>query len=46
MLGSLEPLAAIIFSMLFLGASFGLMDVLGTALILGTVLLLARRKDG
>ena len=46
MLGSLEPLAAIIFSMLFLGASFGLMDVLGTALILGTVFLLARRKDG
>lgn len=45
MLGSLEPLAAIIFSMLFLGASFGLMDVLGTALILGTVFLLARRKD-
>jgi drug/metabolite transporter (DMT)-like permease len=46
MLGSLEPLAAIIFSMMFLGASFGLMDVLGTALILGTVFLLARRKDG
>ncbi|MBE6084445.1 MAG: DMT family transporter [Selenomonas ruminantium] len=46
MLGSLEPLAAIIFSMMFLEASFGLMDVLGTALILGTVFLLARRKDG
>ena len=41
-LGSLEPLSAIVFSLLFLDASFGLMDLLGTALILGTVFLLAR----
>lgn len=44
-LGSLEPLAAIMLSILFLGASFGLLDILGTALILGTVCLLARRND-
>lgn len=44
-LGSVEPLAAIILSILFLHASFGLMDILGTGLILGTVFLLARRKS-
>ena len=42
-LGSLEPLSAIVFSLLFLNASFGIMDLLGTALIIGTVFLLARR---
>lgn len=43
-LGSLEPLSAIILSIIFLGASFGLMDMLGTGLILGSVFLLAGRK--
>ena len=42
-LGSLEPLSAIIFSIVFLGMSFGLMDILGTALIVGAVVLLAKR---
>ena len=43
-LGSVEPLSAIVLSIVFLGASFGLMDILGTGLIIGTVFLLARRK--
>jgi drug/metabolite transporter (DMT)-like permease len=43
-LGSVEPLSAIVLSIVFLGASFGLMDILGTSLIIGTVFLLARRK--
>ena len=42
-LGSLEPLSAIILSIVFLGASFDLMDILGTALIVGAVVLLAKR---
>ena len=42
-LGSVEPLAAIILSILFLQASFGIMDFLGTFLIIGTVFLLAKR---
>ncbi len=41
-LGSVEPLSAIALSIAFLGASFGLMDILGTGLIIGTVFLLAR----
>lgn len=44
-LGSLEPLSAIILSIVFLGASFGLMDILGTALIICTVFLLAKRGE-
>ena len=43
-LGSLEPLSAIVLSILFLGANFGLMDMLGTGLILGAVFWLAGRK--
>lgn len=42
-LGSVEPLAAILLSIAFLHASFGVMDILGTALIIGTVFLLAKR---
>ena len=42
-LGSVEPLAAIILSILFLQASFGIMDFLGTFLIIGTVFFLAKR---
>lgn len=41
-LGSVEPLSAIILSVLFLQASFGLLDLLGSALIISTVFLLAR----
>ena len=44
-LGSVEPLSAIALSIVFLGASFGLMDILGTGLIIGTVFLLASRKS-
>ncbi len=43
-LGSVEPLAAIILSIIFLQASFGVMDILGTCLIIGTVFLLAKNK--
>ena len=43
-LGSVEPLAAIILSIIFLQASFGVMDILGTFLIIGTVFLLAKNK--
>jgi len=42
-LGSVEPLSAIILSIIFLNASFGFMDIIGTALIIGTVFLLARK---
>ena len=42
-LGSVEPLSAILLSIIFLDASFGSMDILGTALIIGTVFLLARK---
>ena len=42
-LGSMEPLAAILLSITFLQAGFGFMDILGTALIIGTVFLLAKR---
>lgn len=42
-LGSLEPLSAIILSVIFLGADFTALDILGTALILSTVVLLARK---
>ncbi len=42
-LGSVEPLAAILLSIAFLHASFDLMDMGGTALIIGTVFLLAKR---
>lgn len=44
-LGSVEPLSAIVLSLLFLNANFGLIDILGTGLILGTVFLLSRRKS-
>lgn len=42
-LGSIEPLSAIILSILFLNTSFGLIDMLGAVLIIGTVFLLARK---
>lgn len=42
-LASVEPLTAIVLSVALLGASFGLLDVLGSACILATVVLLARR---
>lgn len=41
-LGSLEPLSAIILSVAFLGADFSVLDILGTVLILSTVGLLAK----
>ena len=43
LLGSIEPLSAIILSMLFLDVNFAPLDYLGTALILGTVFVLAKR---
>ena len=43
LLGSIEPLSAIILSMVFLNASFAPLDYLGTALILGTVFVLAKK---
>ncbi|TYZ25009.1 DMT family transporter [Selenomonas ruminis] len=43
LLGSIEPLSAIVFSILFLHASFAPMDYLGTALILSTVFVLAKK---
>ncbi len=42
-LASVEPLTAIVLSVALLGASFGLLDVLGSASILATVVLLARQ---
>ena len=41
-LGSAEPLTAIILSVAFLGVSFGIIDAVGVAMILGTVFLLSR----
>lgn len=43
-LGSIEPLSAIILSVVFLGTGFGLFDIAGTSLIIGTVLLLAKKR--
>ena len=43
-LGSVEPLSAIILSVAFLGIGFGLCDIAGTVLIVSTVFLLAKRK--
>ncbi|MDY6267506.1 MAG: EamA family transporter [Selenomonadaceae bacterium] len=43
-LASVEPLTAIILSVVLLGASFGAMDVLGSACILATVAILSRVK--
>ena len=42
-LASVEPLTAIVLSVALLGASFGVLDLLGSACILATVVLLARR---
>lgn len=42
-LGSVEPLSAIVFSVIFLGASFGVLDIAGTLLIISTVFFLAKR---
>ncbi|MBP5200428.1 MAG: EamA family transporter [Schwartzia sp.] len=42
-LGSIEPLSAILLSVLLLGTPFDVMDALGSALILCTVFLLARK---
>ena len=44
-LGSIEPLTAILLSVLMLHIPFGFMDVLGSALILSTVFLLAGTKE-
>ena len=44
-LGSVEPLTAILLSVLLLHIPFGLMDALGSALILSTVFLLAAAKE-
>ncbi len=44
-LGSIEPLTAILLSVLLLHIPFGLMDALGSALILSTVFLLAAAKE-
>lgn len=43
-LGSFEPLVAVIFSVAFLGVSFSLLDILGMLTIISTVFLLAKRK--
>lgn len=43
-LGSVEPLSAIVLSILFLGADFGPMDLAGSCLVIGTVFLLASQK--
>lgn len=42
-LGSVEPLSAILLSVAFLNVSFGWMDILGAALVIGTVFLLAKK---
>ena len=44
-LGSIEPLSAILLSVLLLDIPFGLMDSIGTTLILSTVFLLACKKS-
>ena len=43
MLASVEPLTAIVLSVALLGASFGVLDLLGSVCILATVVLLAQR---
>ena len=43
LLGTVEPVTAIVVSFLFLGSKFQWIDLLGFALILGTVLLLSLR---
>lgn len=43
-LGSAEPLAAILLSVVLLHITFGLYDLLGTICILATVIILARQK--
>ena len=42
-LGSVEPLSAILLSVAFLNVSFGWMDILGATLVIGTVFLLAKK---
>ena len=44
-LGAVEPLTAILLSVLLLHIPFGLMDAMGSALILSTVFLLAAAKE-
>ena len=44
LLGTVEPVTAIVVSFLFLGSKFQWIDLLGFALILGTVLLLSLRS--
>lgn len=48
LIGSVEPVTAIIVSAVFLGSPFVLLDVVGFAMILGTVIMLAvhNRGDG
>lgn len=45
LLGTIEPVTAIVVSFLFLGADFQWIDLLGFAIILGTVLLLSLRSQ-
>jgi len=44
MFGSLEPLAAIVISCIFLNLHFGLLDLLGSVMIISTIFLLSIRK--
>ena len=42
-IGCLEPIAAIVFSFLLLGSTFGIFDILGSAFILLAVIVLSKR---
>jgi transporter len=42
-IGCLEPIAAIVFSFLLLGSTFGIFDILGAAFILLAVIVLSKR---
>ena len=42
-IGCFEPIAAIVFSFLLLGTTFGLVDIIGAALILSAVVVLSKR---
>ena len=42
-IGCFEPIAAIVFSFLLLGTTFGLIDIIGAAFILSAVVVLSKR---
>ena len=42
-IGCFEPIAAIVFSFLLLGTTFGLVDIIGAAFILSAVVVLSKR---